>query len=215
VVETLLPTSAVSARRRAYPTPLVTITTNPGGTGQSGSPAVVTVPLSTSVSFTASPAEGRDLTYSWDFGDGHTASGANVTHQYTTDSYTTTQQNNAFAVTLMASDPLQQTDTEFVYVSVLPPPPQASFTASQDPNSPDCYDFDASASTGYQLSYYWDFGDGSTDNSGNSTPYHCYFYDPAGSYTVTLTVTDGLSSLDSNQQDRSSSTSHTVYNPGY
>ena len=47
--------------------------------------------------------------------------------------------------------------------------------------------FDAGHSSGAIASYLWDFGDGST-GTGKSTSHS---YAVAGSYTVTLTVTDG------------------------
>lgn len=195
IVEALLPTGAVSARKLAYPQPSVSI--SPNGTQS--------INVGASITFTATVNAGRDLTFTWDFGDGTGGSGQVVSHQYNTDS--TQQQNNQFTVQLTATDPLQQSDTESVAVSVLPPL-QASFTATQDQYSSDCYDFDASSSTGYNIqNYHWDFGDGSTDDTSDTQDYHCYYYDSAGTYTVTLTITDGL--------NRTSSTSQQVYNPGY
>ncbi len=66
-----------------------------------------------------------------------------------------------------------------------PAPPQASFTAAVDPANRLQWTFDASASTGDNISAYeWDFGDGNTA-TGQSVS-HTYASD--GNYRVTLTV---------------------------
>jgi len=80
----------------------------------------------------------------------------------------------------------------------IPTPPTASFTESC---SELACNFDSSGSTdpdGDIVSYSWDFGDNSSDNTAN--PSHSY--SAAGSYTVTLTVTDSEGAADS--------TTHTV-----
>ena len=73
-------------------------------------------------------------------------------------------------------------------------PPVALFSASTvNGTAPLSVDFDASASTdadGDTLSYFWDFGDGTTDTG--ITVNHVYTI--IGEYTATLTVNDGLQS---------------------
>src|SRR5947209_4164740 len=49
-------------------------------------------------------ANGRDITYVWDFGDGTSGSGATVNHNY--------ESNGSFTVTVRASDPINQTSTD-------------------------------------------------------------------------------------------------------
>lgn len=281
VVATTLPPSAAQARKLAYPLPSVGIQTN----------ATTTTRVSDNIQFTATVNAGRDLTYSWDFGDGATASGASASHSYAQ------YQQGGYDVTLSVVDPLRQTASAQTNITVLPLPPVACFSASQDPNdpltvnfnarcstgtqlsyawdfgdgstsqdgpttshyygtprtytvqltvadianqqdtktesiqvtvagpqarfyatedpySPDCYSFDASATSGYQIQQYqWSFGDGNTDTTYYSSDYHCYYYDafgnpdPAGDYTVTLTVTDAFG--------QTSSATQTVYNPAY
>ncbi|GCE10513.1 PKD domain-containing protein [Tengunoibacter tsumagoiensis] len=154
---------------------------------------------------------GRDLKYTWNFGDTSSSGGfgggpgsstpsnqpvnggyhgQEISYQYQTNG------NHIISVTVI--DPLGQTSNDAISVQVLPPPPTASFTA-QTSTSYWFYDqvsFDASLSAAdpstHIASYTWDFGDNSrpeTDTYSSST-YHYYQQD--GTYTVTLTVTDEL-----------------------
>jgi 6-phosphogluconolactonase (cycloisomerase 2 family) len=69
--------------------------------------------------------------------------------------------------------------------------PTASFSATPgQPGQPTSFDASAStASTGHTVAHYkWDFGDGTTLADGGVTPTHAYA--AAGTYSVTLTVTD-------------------------
>ncbi|MFJ4275373.1 S8 family serine peptidase [Streptomyces coelicoflavus] len=75
-----------------------------------------------------------------------------------------------------------------------PGEPTAAFTADCSSTEPSCA-FDASGSTdpdGDIASYAWDFGDGKTGTG--ATPSHTYA--AAGTYDVTLTVTDGAGNSD-------------------
>lgn len=88
---------------------------------------------------------------------------------------------------------------------IIPPGdgPQASFAFSPTaPHELDDVFFDASGSTSANgiSSYAWNFGDGSSDSSSSASTRHSY--DLAGSYNVTLAVTDTLG--------RRSTTSKTV-----
>ncbi len=73
-------------------------------------------------------------------------------------------------------------------------PPEALFSASTvNGPAPLSVDFDASASTdldGDTLSYFWDFGDGTTATGVTAN----HVYTNSAEYTVTLTVNDGLQS---------------------
>ncbi|NJL54808.1 PKD domain-containing protein [bacterium] len=83
-------------------------------------------------------------------------------------------------------------DSAEVTITALPPPtpPVAAFTTNPDPPSgpaPLTVQF-TNQSTGENLSYLWDFGDG-TDSDSNDAIL-VYQYAQPGNYTVRLTVTD-------------------------
>ena len=131
----------------------------------------------------AAAASGRDLSYSWDFGDQRTASGASVTHTY--------ESNNTYAVVVTVTDPAGHQASQSTTVAVVPPKPQAFFTSSVDEFG-DIF-FDASHSSADPstsiASYNWDFGDGSTPDN-TTFPEDSHFYSNLGTYQVTLTVID-------------------------
>ncbi|TDU87829.1 PKD domain-containing protein [Kribbella voronezhensis] len=125
------------------------------------------------------------LTYSWNFGNG-TGSGPLVDRTYTSA--------NTYTVTLTATDEWLSTSTATQTVTITEPtnnvapvpvinPPvcsglvcNISGAGSADPNLGDTF------------TYRWDFGDG-TAVSTSSAPNHTF--PAAGTYTVTLTTTDG------------------------
>ncbi|MBF6591625.1 MAG: PKD domain-containing protein [Ktedonobacterales bacterium] len=166
---TLALTAAVSsARGIAYPLPKVSIIASGGGNARVGAP----------IQFSASATAGRDLAYTWGFSDGTVASGQSVSHTYT--------QFGQMTVSLAARDPIGQTASAQLTLTVLPPLPRAAFAFQQEASNPLTVDFDASSSTGEQPQYAWNFGDGNTDQ-GVSVSHQ---YAGVGTYTVTLTVTD-------------------------
>jgi PKD repeat protein len=122
--------------------------------------------------------------YLWDFGDGRTGAGRNVTHVYT--------RSGSFGVTLTITDFLGRVAQVSHTITVSPGSnPTASFVTSPSaPNVGQTVNFNAAASTaapGHIItSYSWDFGDGSS-GGGQQTS---HAYSAAGTYTVILTVTD-------------------------
>lgn len=148
------------------------------------------------INFDGSQASGVDLTYQWDFGDGETST-------YESPSITYARLGT-YTVQLTVTDTAGQSASTTQQVVVQVTPPTASFTATQSYSSYYfgtyvCYAFDASASTGYQLTYNWDFGDGNTESDGYSQTNHCY--NSSGSYRVTLTVVDGVNQSKSASQN--------------
>ncbi len=137
-----------------------------------------------SVAFNASGSsdpDGTIVSYVWNFGDLTGGSGAVTSHAYTT--------YGTFNVTLTVTDDESFTATASRDV-VVHAPPIASFTATPNPAIVwATVTFNASASRdpdGNIVTYAWDFGD-LTIGSGAITSHP---YGSAGTYTVTLNVTD-------------------------
>ncbi len=144
-----------------------------------------TVNSSENIHFDASEShdpDGTIVSYSWDFGDGNTATGVEAVHAYEDD--------GVYTVTLTVVDDDGATGSATETKTVLNRPPVALFTENATTVSQDeAIHFDASESydpDGAIVDYLWDFGDGNTATG--VTVDHAYSED--GNYTVTLTVTD-------------------------
>jgi large repetitive protein len=133
---------------------------------------------------TSTDSDGTIESYAWNFGDSTTGSGVTASHSYSTA--------GTYTVTLTVTDDDGGTglSTKSVTVSAAPPPnapPTASFTATTNFLSAS---FDATGSTdsdGSIVGHAWNFGDGQTSTTG---PTVTHGYAAAGTYTVSLTVTD-------------------------
>jgi hypothetical protein len=129
-------------------------------------------------------------TYIWEFGDNTVAvRGMSAEHTYPLP--------GAYEVTLTVTDDRGGVSVATVDIRIIgPTAPVASFTVNPvSPTAGSTATFDASATTvgtGATISSYaWNFGDASpTVTSSSATT--SYRYVLAGSYTVTLTVTDSL-----------------------
>lgn len=143
--------------------------------------APLTVQVNASGSY---DANGTIAAYSWDFGDGTTATTASTSHIYTVSANRTLQ--------LTVTDDEGNSRSTSIGISVLPEPSPVTATFTADTTAggtPLTVNFDASASSstaGSIISYNWDFGDGITDTG--AMPSHTFA--SSGSYLVTLTVTD-------------------------
>ncbi len=127
----------------------------------------------------SSDVDGSVVSWVWDFGDGESGSGATVEHTYALA--------GTYLVTLTVSDDegeVGSTSAEVVVVANVAP--TAAFSTNLDFLSAS---FDGSGSSdvdGSVVSWAWDFGDGATGSG--ATTQHAYAL--AGTYLVTLTVTD-------------------------
>ncbi|MCU7937090.1 MAG: PKD domain-containing protein, partial [Candidatus Thiodiazotropha sp. (ex Dulcina madagascariensis)] len=158
-------------------------TADPNGpyTGTSGTPVAFDGSGSTD-------SDGTIVSYTWDFGDGATGTGMAPSHTYTTQ--------GTYNVTLTVTDDGNAVDAATTSATI----DAANQAPTANPNGPYsgtvgvALSFDGTGSSdpdGTIVAYAWDFGDG-TSGTG-STPSHTYA--SAGTYNVTLSVTDdgGLS----------------------
>jgi PKD repeat protein len=130
----------------------------------------------------SSDSDGTVTGHAWTFGDGATASGANSTHTYATA--------GMYTITLTVTDDdgaTHQTSRQ-VIVSTPPPnqPPTAAFTTPTEGLTVNPDGSGSSDTDGTITGYAWTFGDGGTATG--VSPSHSYA--AAGTYPVTLTVTD-------------------------
>ncbi len=132
-------------------------------------------------------AGGQIVKYSWNFGDGASATGRKVTHEYASMGV-----YSQYAATLTVTDDMGATDkaVEQVFVSQPDLRPVARFeVAATTGSAPLTVRFDASEATvsnGYLTGYSWDFDDGHRGTG--LRPKHVYT--TPGSYFPALTVTD-------------------------
>ncbi len=132
-----------------------------------------------SFSVSAHDDDDDNLTYSWDFGDGETASGENVKHTWADD--------GDYIVTVMVSDG-EEEDSESATVSVTNVAPTLSVNGASSGQEAQARSFEADTSDveADTVSVTWDFGDGETGSGENVS--HTWADD--GDYTVTVTASD-------------------------
>ncbi|WAC04658.1 MAG: PKD domain-containing protein [Methanoregula sp.] len=156
-----------------------------------------TPPLPVIANFTSNPTSGNKplavqftdastgpvTSMSWTFGDGNTSTTQNPLYTY--------PNAGTFTVSLMVSNGSgsnTQTRTNYITVTTLTPAPvTASFTGNPTSgNKPLAVQF-TDVSTGPVTSWLWIFGDGNTSIIQGPL----YTYPDAGTYTVSLTVSNG------------------------
>ncbi|OIR12954.1 MAG: hypothetical protein BEU05_00020 [Marine Group III euryarchaeote CG-Bathy2] len=132
-----------------------------------------------SLSVDAQDDDDDDLTYSWDFGDGETASGESVKHTWADD--------GDYTVTVTVSDGEEET-SESATVSVANVAPTLSVTGPASGSEAQSRSFEADTSDveADTISVAWDFGDGETASGEDVT--HTWADD--GTYTITATASD-------------------------
>ena len=136
---------------------------------------------------TATDSDGAIASWHWDFGDGNSGNGENVSHTFAPGVYTVT-------LTVTDDDGASDSASQPVIVEADNQAPNASFTMQQNGDTI-AFTSTASDSDGSIASWQWDFGDGNNGNGENVS--HTF---AAGAYTVTLTVTDDDGASDSASQ---------------
>ena len=143
------------------------------------------------------PANNPIVSYTWDFGDGVTASGRTAKHSF--------RSAGTYVVTLTVADALGRTAQTSQGVTVVPSAsPNANFVFSPaEPSRTSIVIFNALTSTAApgrpDRRLRWDFGDPANRTAG-SGPQTTHRFTQAGTYNVTLTVTDDLGRTGSNTQ---------------
>jgi len=189
----------------------LTVTDNDGGTGSDTTSATITAlnvaptanangPYSALIGATvnfsssgSSDSDGTIAAYLWDFGDGNSSTQANPSHLYSaTGSYTV-------SLTVTDNDGATGNDTSSATISSQPGGNQAPIANANGPYSGSAgvaLSFSSAGSSdadGTIVAYDWSFGDGASSTAEN--PSHTYA--SAGSYSVSLTVTDNGGATDS------------------
>jgi PKD repeat protein len=149
--------------------------------------AELDVPVQFSSRGSFHPLSGESLTFSWDFGDGATSVLENPVHPYSAP--------GTYIVVLHVVDSRGFVDADTVVVRVAEPSEplivEASVLSEEPPGcvpEPCVIQFQATATGGVPpYTFLWDFGDGNRSTA--QSPSHMYTM--PGSFTVTVTVTDG------------------------
>ena len=157
--------------------PTLTVSADPSG-------AFTGVP----VSFDASAFfyTGANVTYAWNFGDGGSGTGAAPSHVYAA--------LGDYTVNVTATDSIggaTVSGSVMVHVKTIPVTVSSGPTPSSNPAGVGqnvTFTTSASGTPGLTLSYAWSFGDGASGTGATVSN----IYTAPGTYTVSVTVTDGV-----------------------
>ncbi len=160
---------------------VVTIT---GLTVQNSSPAAV----NEVITFTAHIRAGDNVTYRWDFGDGFSAVGQEVTHVY--------PQAGPYTATVLAINSINRlTATTRVTITSIPEPSDEAIAGLTIQNTPvtlnEVITFTANITAGTNVSYTWQFGDGGSDVGQIVN----HVYPQAGTYTARVVASNSTNTL--------------------
>lgn len=160
--------------------------------------------ICTPIQFNGSATGGcGPYTFFWDFGDGVTGMGPNITHQYESD--------GTYIVTLTVTDDIGNTDIGSTQAIISTEELEANPGGPYNGTICTPIQFTGSATGGCPpYNYEWDFGDEGTSTQQN--PSHQYNKD--GIYTVTLVVTDSDGGISINTTTVNISTSDVTADAG-
>jgi PKD repeat protein len=138
--------------------------------------------LGTATQLTATISGGSNVTYNWDFGDSTNGSGASVPHQYAAPGSYIAEVTASNAVSQSTTTTTVQIDENITPISGL--------TAAND--GPTIFgtftQLTATITSGNNVTYEWDFGDGASDNGGIIS----HQYTAPGTYTAVVTATNSV-----------------------
>lgn len=137
---------------------------------------------------------GESLSYHWDFGDGHTAADARVSHAY--------DKGGTYKVVLTVDDGMDMACSRSVDITSVKinSGPSVNLASVDNTCVLNTVSFDASGADPDKdpLTYDWDFGDGVTKTGGSRATHK---YGTGGTYRVSVTVDDGRGSACSRAHD--------------
>ncbi|MEM6272030.1 MAG: PKD domain-containing protein [Bacteroidota bacterium] len=142
------------------------------------------VPFTIELGDTSTSANSTIVAWDWDFGDGGSSAAQNPIHAYQTP--------GPYTITLIVTDANGCRDTTTTPF-IAPPPPVATFTASDSIGCPPLTTTFTGGTAGGIVFWEWDFGDGSPAAFGNPIT---HTYTAAGNFTVTLIVEDSIGCRD-------------------
>ena len=137
-------------------------------------------------STSTAPANNPIVSFAWNFGDGSTGNGRQATHSFNIP--------GTYAVTLTVTDQYNRSasTTQTIDVAGGTGPAASFLTSPSNPLVGDNVNFNASASVATPgrtiRTYAWDFGDGTQKTT--TTPITTHDFVTAGTFSVTLVVTD-------------------------